>query len=85
MIEAAVQVAFIWKTQFIHKICTSHALQLNALPTYGTAVSNQITSCKLFSLITNISSAVYAIVNGGITHQKQQYQKTGDITQHDIA
>jgi len=29
-------------------------------------------------------TAVYTLVNGVITHQKQQYQKS-DITQHDIA
>jgi len=30
-------------------------------------------------------TAVYTIVNGGITHQKQQISEKGNITQHDIA
>jgi len=30
-------------------------------------------------------TAVYTLVNGGITHQKQQISKIGDIVQRDIA
>jgi len=29
-------------------------------------------------------NAVYLLVNGGITRQKQQISEKGDITQHDI-
>jgi len=30
-------------------------------------------------------TTVYTLVNGRITHQKQQTPEEGDITQHDIA